>query len=102
MPFPFSNQTGVPHSTRSLTARRVGDRASQNERRVPPVSILRPGICLTAGVPRVPGFWGPGIAVLILALSILLPTALHAQHFDGNKAFDYTRDFANIGPRWPT
>ncbi len=33
--------------------------------------------------------------------SLILPR-LHAQHFPGAKAFDYTREFVSIGPRWPT
>ncbi|MFZ1940887.1 MAG: M28 family peptidase, partial [Terracidiphilus sp.] len=38
----------------------------------------------------------------IVALA-LAPLALSAQqHFDGNRAYDYAREFAAIGPRWPT
>jgi len=46
----------------------------------------------------------PGIArsLTIVALA-LAPLALSAQqHFDGNRAYDYAREFAAIGPRWPT
>ncbi len=31
-----------------------------------------------------------------------LPPAASAQHFNGDKALNYTRDFVSIGPRWPT
>jgi glutaminyl-peptide cyclotransferase len=31
-----------------------------------------------------------------------LPPAAPAQHFNGDKALNYTRDFVSIGPRWPT
>ncbi len=34
-----------------------------------------------------------------LALALL---AASAQHFNGGRAYDYARDFAAIGPRWPT
>jgi len=37
------------------------------------------------------------------ALLIAAPLALPAQaHFNGAKALDYAREFASIGPRWPT
>jgi Zn-dependent M28 family amino/carboxypeptidase len=39
---------------------------------------------------------------LILVLAFLATPVLHAQHFDGAKAYEYARDFAGIGPRWPT
>jgi len=32
----------------------------------------------------------------------VLPLAAHAQHFDGARALEYTREFVSIGPRWPT
>ena len=38
----------------------------------------------------------------ILALLALLPVLANAQHFDGAKAMQYTREFVSIGPRWPT
>jgi Zn-dependent M28 family amino/carboxypeptidase len=38
--------------------------------------------------------------VLLLILSA--PFAIQAQHFDGAKAYEYAREFAAIGPRWPT
>ena len=38
-----------------------------------------------------------------LILLIAAPLALPAQaHFSGAKALDYAREFASIGPRWPT
>ncbi|HTW62656.1 MAG TPA: M28 family peptidase [Terracidiphilus sp.] len=36
------------------------------------------------------------------ALVLAAPLALHAQHFDGAKAYEYAREFVAIGPRWPT
>ena len=55
--------------------------------RVPPVPILGPGIAR--------------FSVIFIAL-FFLPLAALAQHFDGAKAFEYAREFAAIGPRWPT
>lgn len=40
----------------------------------------------------------PAIAVALL----ISPLAARAQHFNGEKAYEYTRDFVAIGPRWPT
>jgi glutaminyl-peptide cyclotransferase len=37
-----------------------------------------------------------------LCLALLAPAAMHAQHFDGARAYEYAREFAAIGPRWPT
>ena len=38
-----------------------------------------------------------------LGLLLILPFAAAAQtHFNGAKALDYAREFAAIGPRWPT
>ena len=55
--------------------------------RVPQVSLLRPGIARTS---------------IFLALA-LAPLTLSAQaHFDGARAYEYAREFAAIGPRWPT
>jgi hypothetical protein len=57
---------------------------------VPHVSLLRHGIAH------------------ICAVIVLLPTFLASRpasaqsHFDGAKAYDYARQFAAIGPRWPT
>ncbi|MGB6191530.1 MAG: M28 family peptidase [Terracidiphilus sp.] len=39
---------------------------------------------------------------LFFALLLLAPLALPAQHFNGGRAYEYARDFAAIGPRWPT
>jgi glutaminyl-peptide cyclotransferase len=40
---------------------------------------------------------------LLAAFAFLLASGLPAQqHFDGNRAYDYAREFAAIGPRWPT
>jgi glutaminyl-peptide cyclotransferase len=53
--------------------------------------------------------WGglrPGKAqtskIFLAVLALLLPLAAQAQHFDGAKAYEYAREFAAIGPRWPT
>ncbi len=56
--------------------------------RVPQLSILRPGIAK--------------FLVLTVACALLAPLASPAQHFDGAKAYEYAREFAAIGPRWPT
>jgi glutaminyl-peptide cyclotransferase len=57
-------------------------------------------------VPRVPRIWGPGKPLTLafgLLIALLAPAALSAQaHFDGAKALEYARQFAAIGPRWPT
>ncbi len=38
-----------------------------------------------------------------LLISLLTPAICSAQpHFDGAKAYEYARQFAAIGPRWPT
>jgi Zn-dependent M28 family amino/carboxypeptidase len=39
-------------------------------------------------------------ALGVVALS--LAASAQAQHFDGQKAYEYAREFAAIGPRWPT
>lgn len=33
---------------------------------------------------------------------LLAPLAAQAQHFNGGRAYEYARQFAAIGPRWPT
>ena len=45
-----------------------------------------------------------GIAQLsIFLVAIFAPLCASAQsHFDGNAAYEYARQFAAIGPRWPT
>ena len=58
---------------------------------VPQVSILRPGRPKASAL------------ALIFVIAFIALSATHAQqHFDGAKAFDYTRQFVSIGPRWPT
>ncbi len=50
-----------------------------------------------------PGVWGAGGKGLATALLMLAPLAATAQaHFNGQKAYDYAREFVAIGPRWPT
>jgi len=39
---------------------------------------------------------------LWLGLLVVLPLAAPAQHFNGAKALEYTREFVSLGPRWPT
>jgi glutaminyl-peptide cyclotransferase len=39
---------------------------------------------------------------LLAPLAVTAPLALQAQHFDGARAYEYAREFAAIGPRWPT
>ena len=58
---------------------------------VPEVSLLRPGIARTF------------IALAAVFALPLAPVSIFAQsHFDGAKAYEYAREFAAIGPRWPT
>src|SRR5579862_2994036 len=38
----------------------------------------------------------------LAAALLVLPFAAQAQHFNGSRAYQYARDFAAIGPRWPT
>ena len=45
-------------------------------------------------------FWKRFATAVIVALCAAL--TLHAQHFNGGKAYEYARDFVAIGPRWPT
>jgi glutaminyl-peptide cyclotransferase len=39
---------------------------------------------------------------VLAAAPLVLPFAAQAQHFNGSRAYQYARDFAAIGPRWPT
>jgi len=41
-------------------------------------------------------------ALSIASLLALLQPAMAQGHFNGGKAYEYARDFAAIGPRWPT
>jgi glutaminyl-peptide cyclotransferase len=79
-------------------------------------------LALQKRVPHVAGNWGPGtsgapsfpllcfrgkggrarFSILLVALVLFSPLAAQAQHFDGAKAYEYAREFAAIGPRWPT
>ncbi len=43
-----------------------------------------------------------GKAHLLAGIVLLLSLTASAQHFNGAKALDYTREFVSIGPRWPT
>ena len=42
----------------------------------------------------------------LMALVLMVPASLRARsaqpHFNGGKAYEYAREFAAIGPRWPT
>ena len=58
---------------------------------VPEVSLLRPGIARTF------------ITLAAVFALPLAPVSIFAQsHFDGARAYEYAREFAAIGPRWPT
>ena len=47
--------------------------------------------------------WMRTVAALALLAPLAAPLAAPAQaHFNGAKAFEYTRQFVAIGPRWPT
>jgi glutaminyl-peptide cyclotransferase len=39
---------------------------------------------------------------VLAAALLVVPFAARAQHFNGSRAYQYARDFAAIGPRWPT
>ena len=39
---------------------------------------------------------------VLAGILLSLQPAASAQHFNGEKALNYTRDFVSIGPRWPT
>ena len=39
---------------------------------------------------------------IFLVVFLITPFAAFAQHFDGAGAYEYAREFAAIGPRWPT
>lgn len=45
--------------------------------------------------------WGAS-GFVITAIIVFSSLNAVAQHFNGNKALDYTREFVSIGPRWPT
>jgi Zn-dependent M28 family amino/carboxypeptidase len=55
---------------------------------VPHISILRCG--------------RPRTSFLLIALTLLALIVARAQQFDGARAYEYAREFAAIGPRWPT
>jgi len=61
---------------------------------------------LALRMPHVPRIWGPGIAqpsTLLFVFLFFAPLCTFAQtHFDGARAYQYAREFAAIGPRWPT
>ncbi|HEY1987794.1 MAG TPA: M28 family peptidase [Terracidiphilus sp.] len=42
------------------------------------------------------------IKTVLAAFLVFAPLAFAQQHFNGARALDYARDFAAIGPRWPT
>ena len=47
--------------------------------------------------------WKKVAAALVLLVALAAPaTGLAQQHFDGEKALEYAREFVAIGPRWPT
>jgi hypothetical protein len=53
------------------------------------------------GNPVKRGFHG-GLAAAATLILIFSAQLASAQHFNGGKAFEYAREFAAIGPRWPT
>ena len=57
--------------------------------RVAQVSLLRLGMARTRNF-------------FLAILALIVPLAAQAQHFDGARAYEYAREFAAIGPRWPT
>ncbi|MGA7340310.1 MAG: M28 family peptidase, partial [Terracidiphilus sp.] len=49
-----------------------------------------------------PGIAGALSAAFVLLIVFFAPPTILAQHFDGARAYEYAREFAAIGPRWPT
>lgn len=48
-------------------------------------------------------FWKRAAAALLLTASWAAPWPAQAQaHFNGERAYEYAREFVAIGPRWPT
>ena len=62
----------------------------------PPIWVRRVSNLIPERLSRVPNLFA---SFLIL---LFLPLGASAQHFNGAKALDYTREFVSIGPRWPT
>jgi glutaminyl-peptide cyclotransferase len=46
--------------------------------------------------------WKAAVLALSLTLAIMAAPAAFAQHFNGERAYQYAKEFAAIGPRWPT
>lgn len=67
---------------------------------VPRISLLRMFLG-RYGVPR-PSAIPPLFSVLVFLLLLLVPHAVAQSHFDGDRAYDYARQFVALGPRWPT
>ncbi len=50
-----------------------------------------------------PSIWKESLAGIVSLCLVNAPQASPAQqHFNGAKAYEYARQFASIGPRWPT
>ena len=49
-------------------------------------------------------FWlgKPGRLPVLAVIFFFFGLSASAQHFNGAKALDYTREFVSMGPRWPT
>ncbi len=45
---------------------------------------------------------GLAATVRVLLLLVIAQSAFAQPHFNGGKAYEYAREFAAIGPRWPT
>ena len=70
----------------TIAGKKTGGWGAERRRRV---SFLHPGI---AGISK----------IFFAAIALFSSMAAQAQHFDGAKALEYAREFAAIGPRWPT
>jgi glutaminyl-peptide cyclotransferase len=58
--------------------------------------------CPALRLPHVLWLRRPGKPQVLGVILFCLGLSASAQHFNGAKALDYTREFVSIGPRWPT
>jgi Zn-dependent M28 family amino/carboxypeptidase len=58
--------------------------------------------CPALRLPHVLWLRKPARIQVLVVILFCLSLSASAQHFNGAKALDYTREFVSIGPRWPT